>query len=207
MSGIDGFSKIVFEISQMLSRQDLGAITYLYKLPDSSACQLEVLKELERRGLFSASSPEGLKTLLDAIYRSDLSAMVHKYMTMNNDRGCVCRHITAMMKKCNLELCVAQTDNLMRHLQDIKQRLVAHSTTHRMTPDDFQFYSEMDKTLTQMQSEVSRYMKDPLEDLQRSLGLCLHSLPSLYKELTVKDHRPSPSPSPAQMDLMRESVE
>lgn len=179
MSDIDCFSRIVFEISQLLSLQDLGAISYLYKLPDTCkdlSCQLQVLVDLERRGVFSPSNPEGLKTLLDTIHRSDLSEMVSEYMAMNKrneESDCFCKQVKTMMKTCNLELCIAQACHLVEQLIDIKQMVATYSNTHRTTPTDSLFYGKVDKTLAQLQNEVDLYMIAPLKGLQKNMGVCL----------------------------------
>ena len=178
MSEIDCFRRTVFEVSQLLSLQDLGAIAYLYKLPDAykdMSCQLQVLYDLERRGVFSSSSPEGLKTLLATIHRSDLSEIVSKYMAENKrnkdneESDCFYKRVKTMMKTCNLKLCIAQACHLVKQLLDIQQKLAGYSNTHRTTPADDQFHSDMDNTLAQLRNEVGQYVIEPLKDFQRSL--------------------------------------
>ena len=72
----------VFEISEYLSKTDHDTICYLYKLPDShkscNASRLELLIKLEKLGKFSASRPESLEKVLNAIHRSDLVDIVKK---------------------------------------------------------------------------------------------------------------------------------
>ena len=71
---------LVFKISEHLSKADHDTICYLYNLPDSykscNASRLELLEKLEKIGTFSASRPESLENVLNAISRSDLVDMV-----------------------------------------------------------------------------------------------------------------------------------
>ena len=78
MSDCAEFRELVCWIARRLREQDITELRYMYDLPEwhqqrgSTASSLETLRELQRRGEFSASSPEGLIRVLEKIERKDL---------------------------------------------------------------------------------------------------------------------------------------
>ena len=70
------FSKVVFNISQQLTSDNVEALKYMYKVHPENLSHLGVLTSLEIRGVLSSSNVGGLRTLLQDIHRCDLLELV-----------------------------------------------------------------------------------------------------------------------------------
>lgn len=73
---VSGFSKVVFNISQQLTSDNVEALKYMYKVHTENISNLGVLTTLESKGVFSSSNVGGLRTLLRDIHRCDLLDLV-----------------------------------------------------------------------------------------------------------------------------------
>ena len=87
----DNFREDVCWVSRRLREEDVRQLEYLYELPhqrgtNPSSLQLETLLELERTGVFSKYSPEGLKLVLEKIERKDLIEWVEKYIRIRQEK-------------------------------------------------------------------------------------------------------------------------
>ena len=76
------FRKLLVALSQMLTESELTQIEYLYSLPQASTRKregLDVLMELQKRGMFSPINTEPLIRLLQEIKRYDIAEHVGDY--------------------------------------------------------------------------------------------------------------------------------
>lgn len=82
MSQCDDFRELVCRLARHLREHDVKELEYMYRLPQQRGTNpsLETLRQLERMGEFSRSSPEGLKGVLEKIERKDLIEWVERYI-------------------------------------------------------------------------------------------------------------------------------
>ena len=87
MSG-EHWRSMVVKISQRLYKRDCNALHYIYKLPYSclSCNPLSLLDELQQRGKFSQSNPNGLELILKRVGRPDLANIVKESCQADKDR-------------------------------------------------------------------------------------------------------------------------
>ena len=141
----DCFSKLVFNISQQLSAQNVEAIKYMYKIIGENITSLKVLMTLESKGVFSSSNIQGLKVLLTNIERCDLLDMVE---SMDDKR---------------LELCYFQAMDIERKLEVIKADLLDFCSKQECSPTDWLFCNNICSRVQNVRNEME-YLVRPLTE-------------------------------------------
>ena len=183
----DAFSNLVFKVSRMLTKEDLDALAYLYRIPvdviavGSGSNGLLYLRELEGRGIFSYSNLAGLKEMLHNIQRCDLIEIVEEF---ERDKQ---KHFVGTQRcsrpqeeKVRLDMSYAQAKKTELQLTEFQKKFTAFCSKLGDLPSIPQFYSTMVKRLQQMNHECHQYITLPLcEIIQRSYLLLSHSDPVL----------------------------
>jgi hypothetical protein len=159
----------------MLKREDLEAISYLYRLPvetstGSSATGLWYLKELEKNDVFSSSNLEGLRELLKTIQRCDLLDMVEEYererQSSTRHQQCMRPHVQE--ESIRLSTSYAQAKKTEEELASFQKELIAFSSRHSSSPDVRQFYTGMLKHLKEIRENIHQYTTVPLREIIHS---------------------------------------
>ena len=143
------FSKLVFDISQKLSRENVEALKYLYKAyyPEN-ATNLGVLTALENRGVFSSRNIEGLRVLLCDIHRCDLLELLK----------------AAEDKR--LQLCYYQAMSIEKQLEMIRTELENFCSKHEeCSPTDRHFCGKITDRVEKVQREMREYLTTPLKEV------------------------------------------
>lgn len=154
----------------MLKREDLEAISYLYRLPvdtstGSSATGLSYMKELEKNYVFSSSNLEGLRELLKSIQRCDLLDMVEEF---ERERQNSCRHqpcVRPQEESIRLHMSYTQAKKTEEELIEFQKELTAFCSRHTGSPDVRQFYTGMLKRLKEIKENFHQYTTVPLLEI------------------------------------------
>lgn len=164
------FSSLVFRLSRMLKRDDLEAISYLYKLPvdtstGSSVTGLSYMKELEKNYVFSSSNLEGLRELLKSIQRCDLLDMVEEFERerQNSTRRQPC--VRPQEESIRLSMSYTQAKKTEEELAEFQKELIAFCSRHASSPDVRQFYTGMLKRLKEIKENFHQYTTVPLHEI------------------------------------------
>ena len=145
----DEFSKLVFNISQQLTPQNIEALTYIYGIVAEKASNLHILRILESRGEFSSRNIEGLKDVLKNIQRCDLLDKI-KYP----DEG-------------RLELCYIQAISIEKQLASIRDDLLDFCSKQECSPTERLFCSKISERVEKVQSEAKSFLIQPLSEMQQ----------------------------------------
>lgn len=140
-----GYCKLVFDLSQQLRSGDVEALQYMYKVATENVTNLGVLKELEKRGVFSSSNMQGLKTLLCNIDRCDLLDMLRE------DK--------------RLELCYLQAVSMEKKLEAIRVDLAQFCAKQECSPTERSFCGGITERVQEVQRETREYLIRPLKDV------------------------------------------
>lgn len=164
------FSNLVFRLSRMLKREDLEAISYLYRLPvdtstGSSATGLWFLKELEKSDIFSSSNLEGLREFLKTIQRCDLLDIVEEYERerQNSTRHQQCQR--PQEESIRLSTSYAQAKKTEEELASFRKELIAFCSRYSGSPDVRQFCTGMLKRLKEIKEDIHQYTTVPLREI------------------------------------------
>ena len=164
------FSNLVFRLSRMLKKEDLEAISYLYKLPEdiassTSATGLTYMKELEKSDVFSSSKLEGLRQMLKNIQRCDLLDMVGEFERerQNSTRQQPCTRPPE--ESIRLSTSYAQAKKTEEELAYFQKELIAFCSRHADSPDVRQFYTGMLKRLKEIKENLHLYTTLPLLEI------------------------------------------
>ena len=117
---------VVVKISRHLRKRDCKALRFIYELPDSCcSCKndqhLEPLDELQQRGKFSQTNPEGLELILNGLDRFDLATIVkdskkdifvRSHGQLDHEQG---KQITIEVQKDLKKLLLAEEDHDKKH--------------------------------------------------------------------------------------------
>ena len=166
------FSNLVFRLSRMLKKEDLEAISYLYKLPEdiassTSATGLTYMKELERSDIFSSSNLEGLREMLKNIQRCDLLDMVEEYR-LERERQSSTRQqpcTRPQEESIRLSTSYAQAKKTEEELAYFQKELIAFCSRHADSPDVRQFYTGMLRRLKEIKENLHLYTTLPLLEI------------------------------------------
>ena len=169
------FSNLVFKLSRMLVKDDLEAITYLYKLPvdtsaGNSATGLSYMKELEKNNVFSSSNLNGLRELLNNIQRCDLIEMVDDFekerLQKNSTRHQPC--VRPQEESVRLNISYSQAKKTEEELLEFQKELIAFCSKNGGSPDVRQFYTGMLKRLKDIRDSCHRFITVPLHEIIHS---------------------------------------
>lgn len=164
----------------MLTKEDLDALAYLYRLPvdviavGSSSNGLPYLRELEGRGIFSCSNLAGLKELLNSIQRCDLIEIVEEF-ERNQQKHSVGgqRCLRPQEEEVRLGMSYAQAKKTESQLTEFQKEFTAFCSKLGDLPGISQFYSGMVKRLQQISYECHQYITLPLCEIIRCSYLML----------------------------------
>lgn len=76
------FRCLVYRVSEDLQREETNVLGFLYKLPEAEYKDkptLEIFDHLQKRGIISATRPEGLIDVIKRINRMDLVKMIKEH--------------------------------------------------------------------------------------------------------------------------------
>ena len=166
------FSNLVFRLSRMLKKEDLEAISYLYRLPVDittccSATGLSYMKELEKNDVFSSSNLEGLRELLKSIQRCDLLDMVEEF-ERERERENSTRHqprARPQEESIRLSTSYAQAKKTGEDLTNFQKELTAFCSRYTGSPDVRQFCTGMLKRLKEIKENFHQYTIVPLWEI------------------------------------------
>ncbi len=148
-SSADSFSKLVFDLSQQLTRENIEALKYMYKLLDDNMSNLGVLRILERKGVFSSSNSKGLKDLLSNIHRCDLMDMVKSVES----------------KRISVQLCYYQAKSMEEQLAAIEAELLEFCKKQECSPTERLFCKKISIKVEKVKKETRDYFIDPLRKI------------------------------------------
>ena len=204
----DPFSNLVFKVSRMLTKEDLDALAYLYRLPvdviavGSSSNGLPYLRELERRDTFSSSNLNGLKELLNNVQRCDLLGMVEEFEKDRQKFFTGIQICTRPQEECvRLDMSYAQARKTEEELTKIKKEFTAFCSKVRDAPGVTQFYNETLKHLERIKEECHQYITIPLREILH----CSYLPPvshHMVASSTLAQSSPGLSPSNAVYDTL-----
>ena len=166
------FSNLVFRLSRMLKREDLEAISYLYRLPvdtsTGSYCSVTglcYLKELEKSDIFSSSNLEGLREFLKTIQRCDLLDIVEEYERerQNSTRHHQCQR--PQEESIRLSMSYAQAKKTEEELASFQKELIAFCSRYSSSLDIRQFYTGMLKRLKEIKEDIHQCTTVPLREI------------------------------------------
>jgi hypothetical protein len=161
------YHKLVFDLSQQLRARDVEALQYMYKIASTeNLTNLGVLRILEKRGVFSSTNIEGLRTLLQTVERCDLLEMLTK-----EDK--------------RLELCYLQAVSLGERLEAIRVDLAHFCAMQECSPTERSFCGGIRDRVQEVQKEMKAYLTRPLKEVY------LENTGKLSIIISVKPSRPS----------------
>lgn len=169
------FSSLVFNLSRMLKREDLEAISYLYRLPvdiisaGNSATGLSYMRELEKKNMFSSSNLNGLRELLKSIQRCDLIDIVDDFeRERQQDSG---RHQSctrSQKESIRLSMSYTQAKKTEEDLAEFHKELIAFCSRHADSSAVRQFCTGMLKRLKEIRENCHQYTTVPLYEIIHS---------------------------------------
>ena len=169
------FSSLVFNLSKMLKKEDLEAISYLYRLPEdtiagNSATGLSYMRELEKKNMFSSSNLNGLRELLKSIQRCDLFDMVEEFERERQQKDSSRRQpcIRPQEESIRLSMSYTQAKKTEEDLAEFQKELAAFCSRHAGSPDVRQFCTGMLKRLKEIRENCHQYTIVPLREIIHS---------------------------------------
>ena len=168
----DTFSHLVFNVSKMLTKDDLDAVAYLYRLPvdpsvaGSSTNGLLYLRELEKRDIFSSANLNGLKLLLNNIQRSDLIELVEEFEKERLKYSRVHQRYTRPHEESiRLDMSYTQAKKTKQQLAEFQKEFTSFCSRLGDAPGMKQFYGGMLHRLREMKDSCQQYIVAPLHEI------------------------------------------
>lgn len=168
MSDCIDFRELVCRIARRLREQDVTELKYMYDLPEwrqqrGPTSSLETLLELQRKGEFSASSPEGLIRVLEKVERKDLIGEVQR-----------------QFEKWHKKETTPQITMLVSELS--RSCRVAENKAKSLAPQTEKIGKLLEERNTRDREERSReleLLKDMVKQLQSQIAECIHKCSGL----------------------------
>ena len=168
----DTFSHLVFRVSRMLTKEDLEAVAYLYRVPVDQVGHgsgLLYLRELEKKDIFSSANLDGLKQLLNNIQRSDLIELVEEFEKERQKRSRGHQQYTRPLEeRIRLDVSYTQAKKTEQQLAEFQKEFTSFCSRLGDTPGMKQFYGGMLHRLREMKDSCQRYLVAPLCEIMHS---------------------------------------
>jgi len=170
----DKFRTLVFEISQNLSESDQETLVYIYRLPDSfkNVPPLRPLIELERRGVFSSSTPDSLADVLATIHRHDLVGLVRQYKPGSEVVRGVSGLADVKRHRSTTESALVQAQLMEKQLVEIRDSFCTYNKplTTSTVEERNTSKTKIEEGLSQLQSSLQDYVMPVLSDMALAIG-------------------------------------
>jgi len=187
----DKFRTLVFEISQNLSESDQETLVYIYRLPNSfkNVPPLRPLTELERRGVFSSSTPDSLADVLATIHRHDLVGLVRQYHPGSE----VVRGVSGLS---DVKRHRSTTEDALTHAQLMEKQLVEirdsfctynKPLTTSTVEERNTSKTKIEEGLSQLQSSLQDYVMPVLSDMALAMESNSSKKPISAVKLKIQD--------------------
>ena len=197
------YRAFLIQVSDGLLQKDLDGIVFLQELPAGLAKEspLNVLVQLEMRGIISATKPEDLAKLLKEIGRHDLAKKVRDFAKKQRKGRSTISHVhiqrldqLAVNLSANLKLTLIQCKILLEQVENVKEEAEALNG-----------FKRVEEVVAEAQTLISEHLQRKLMYASR---LMQENIPAGYGgEENERDSPPSsPETSPSSLEFTIETA-
>ena len=198
------YRAFLIQVSDGLLQKDLDGIVFLQELPAGLAKEspLNVLVQLEMRGIISATKPEDLAKLLKEIGRHDLAKKVRDFAKKQRKGRSTISHIQrldqlAVNLSASLKLTLIQCKILLEQVENVKEEAEALSG-----------FKRVEEVVAEAQTLISEHLQRKLMYASRLLQEnTVHTLAGYGGGENERDSPPSsPETSPSSLEFTIETA-